>query len=91
MLFICNVYTAEEELPLNVVKTGYVATGKWRYYHIALPDPTPQLVILMNQTGTRGDCDLYVRREALPDFFNWYISSFFLSFFENNVCLSITQ
>lgn len=63
--------TPEEELPLNVVKVGSVATGKWRYYHIALPDPTPQLVILMNQTTTHGDCDLYVRREALPDFFNW--------------------
>ena len=61
----CSIY--DLELQNGQVKAGSAGTRAWAYYHISANSDRGDLKIEVNQTGSGGDCDTYVRLGAYPD------------------------
>jgi hypothetical protein len=56
----------DKELVNGVAQQGAADTRAWAYYHISAVSSRGDLRIEVNQTGTGGDCDTYVRLNAYP-------------------------
>jgi hypothetical protein len=69
----------------RLIVYGYVADNAWNYFHYNAFS-TYNLQVQMNQTGTGGDCDLYVKHDTNPTRFDYTYRDIS---FHQNVTLTI--
>jgi hypothetical protein len=65
----------DNSLTLTQAQPGYVDQGAWNFFWIRV-NTLNNLIVYIQQKQPKGDCDLYIKKENPPNFFNYDYADF---------------